>query len=253
MAKYTSKNIHILNPASDSYEDMHTLRDGDLFIGICEYNVVANGRHYNSKGYSHSIEHTTAYLVPYEKRDTPGTPENKAYLEILQAIKLATVVENNIDEKQKILGKIPGHMYFSKKEHLFIYFGKKTLVDPTSLQTISGHIYMNVGYLLQNEFAVGEDGQLTVSKDALKDAPIVDENGVADYTVLSRHRSIELKVTKNPASFIADIGEYTDKNITGLMVHLNRFFHDEDNACTIRQDKDLPATFMPMYPVGKKH
>lgn len=258
MAKYTNNFIKVLNPPSDSFDDQHTLYDGDLVVGMGDYQVIANGRHYCKTGHNGTVDHLTVYRVPAEKRDTPGTPENKAFKTILKAIELETLVEQKTCTDQKVKGKVPGHLYLNREDYLYLYLGRLTLVDPTTLETISGYMYQKLGWLSHQYYRIANDGQLEVHPEHLAGAPTVGDDGVADYTVRADgkpYRTIELKVTKNPATFKTDLGEYTTTQITSLQVCFTGIrvpYRDAYVSHEIHQEVDAPVTLMPVYPVGKQ-
>lgn len=255
VAKYTNDSIKVLNPPSDSFEDRHTLYDGDLVVGGGDYQVIANGRHYCATGHNGTVDYITVYRVPAERRDTPGTPENKAFKTILKAIELETLVEQKTCTDQKVKGKVPGHLYLNREDYLYLYLGRLTLVNPTTLETISGYMYQKLGWLRNQYCRIADNGQLEINP---KHAPMVGNDGVADYTVQPTgkvDRTIELKVVKSPATFKADLGEYTTTQITGLQVRFTGIrvpYRDAYVSHEIHQEVDAPVTLMPVYPVGKQ-
>ena len=184
-------------------DTLRVLHDGKLY-GVRENHVT--GKHdYEVMTISKLQNVHVAYTVPPTVRDNPTTTEHRLYTEIMAYI----TKQEDIDaiRKTKIKANKPGHVYVDSKDNAYLYIGNRTMLNPATMQTLSGHIYIMLSF---NSIVKEVDNKLIVNMDYVRARAKVNEHNELEFNAWTH-----ITAYNNPRTMIMEV-PFIDKPLAGL-------------------------------------
>lgn len=203
--------------------DTFTVNNDDVILHNGRISLYRDGKLY-------SIDHTQRWRQPrnnltccdassaviYDMHMPADMVNNPTSLEhaVVEQVKTALADQQAYTEAiRKVKGNKPGHLYWNKTDNkIELYIGKVSIVDPLTLNTSSGHAYMEMklqANITPTDAVQVVDNQLVVDNTAVVNCITADGELVSRYT-------LSITFYKNTREFFAE-SAFIDKPITGVI------------------------------------
>lgn len=228
--------------------DDHEFANGDLVVAMDgTYHVVVNGvlRDQDGRKSRYHASMRKVYVVPPVVRDDITTYEHARLVEVMNAVK-------TYDKKLKTTK--PGHVYLDRAGSIVLYLGKGSLMNTTTMDTLTGHVHVELPYLIKARDGHIQKIRLTsVTADNVQGRAnvVIGRYSMTDdqLRLNALHGNPELAggfgktytnitVTKGPATRVHDLGSmpgFTPGKQLSLVT-------GDDDACPYADDRGVLLT-----------
>ena len=168
-----------------------------------------------------------------------------------------------LDHVKPFAGNKRGHLYLTKPDYsrhsrLVLYLWHGQILDPCTLNTVSGHLYVTpaLTHALVRRFTLMVNDQITLEDDFLPSCMRQDNQGALQVTGMSmstqRYANVctdadaVVETSSRPRKFVADLGHVVSK-VTGLWC-TNCVLDGHDYLrLQVNQDETAEQKLLPVY------